>query len=157
MNLSEITNEEWPNFYAEVMVEDANRKALARAREAAELAAQEYAQAVKDKPPVVVDDSNTALVVGPGEHIIDMDSIEWENSSGTWLAPAVAGPAVYPIGWLRVTPLEEPVDAWYPNAHEYIVDDLVMYNDTTYKVLQAHTSQADWTPDVAVSLYTKIQ
>lgn len=39
---------------------------------------------------------------------------------------------------------------------EYEVDYKVRYNDVVYKVLQAHTSQADWTPDVAVSLFVKV-
>lgn len=30
------------------------------------------------------------------------------------------------------------------------------YNDSLWKVLQAHTCQEDWTPDVAVSLFTQI-
>lgn len=30
------------------------------------------------------------------------------------------------------------------------------YDGLLYKCLQAHTSQADWTPDVAVSLWTRI-
>lgn len=38
----------------------------------------------------------------------------------------------------------------------YIKDDRVRYNDILYKVLQDHTSQADWTPDTAVSLYVKV-
>lgn len=38
---------------------------------------------------------------------------------------------------------------------EYEVDYKVRYNDVVYKVLQAHTSQEDWTPDTAVSLYAK--
>lgn len=38
----------------------------------------------------------------------------------------------------------------------YEKDDRIRYEDTLYKVLQAHTSQADWTPDVAVSLYVKV-
>jgi hypothetical protein len=36
----------------------------------------------------------------------------------------------------------------------YVVDELVYYKGTLYKCLQAHTSQADWRPDVAVSLWT---
>lgn len=32
----------------------------------------------------------------------------------------------------------------------------VQYNGVLYKVLQAHTSQATWTPDTAVSLFAKI-
>lgn len=38
----------------------------------------------------------------------------------------------------------------------YVKDDRIRYEDTLYKVLQDHTSQADWTPDVAVSLYVEV-
>lgn len=41
-------------------------------------------------------------------------------------------------------------------GHEYEKDFRLRYNNVLYKVLQAHTSQADWTPDVAVSLYVKV-
>lgn len=39
---------------------------------------------------------------------------------------------------------------------DYVVGERVLYNDVLYKVLQAHTSQADWTPDVATSLFAKV-
>lgn len=39
---------------------------------------------------------------------------------------------------------------------EYTKDDRVRYEDVLYKVLQNHTSQSDWTPDVAVSLYVRV-
>jgi len=35
----------------------------------------------------------------------------------------------------------------------YQIDDLVGYDGTLYRVIQAHTSQSDWTPDVAESLF----
>ena len=38
----------------------------------------------------------------------------------------------------------------------YAVGERILYNDVLYKVLQAHTSQADWTPDVSASLFTKV-
>lgn len=38
----------------------------------------------------------------------------------------------------------------------YAVDDRLRYEDVLYKVIQAHTSQADWTPDVAVSLFVRV-
>lgn len=38
----------------------------------------------------------------------------------------------------------------------YTKDERIRYNDVLYKVLQNHTSQADWTPDVAVSLYVRV-
>ena len=37
----------------------------------------------------------------------------------------------------------------------YEVDYKVRYNDVLYKVIQEHTSQSDWTPDVAVSLFAR--
>lgn len=39
---------------------------------------------------------------------------------------------------------------------DYKVDDRISYKGKAYKVLQAHHSQADWTPDVAVSLFAVI-
>ena len=38
----------------------------------------------------------------------------------------------------------------------YTAGDRVRYNDVLYKALQGHTSQADWTPDGAVSLFAKV-
>jgi len=51
--------------------------------------------------------------------------------------------------------------AWNP-MKAYVVDEIVKYGlnvdgeTQLYKVIQAHTSQADWTPDVATSLYKKV-
>ena len=39
---------------------------------------------------------------------------------------------------------------------EYVKDDRIRYENVLYKVLQGHTSQADWTPNIAVSLYVKV-
>lgn len=38
----------------------------------------------------------------------------------------------------------------------YKVDERVNYEGTLYKCLQAHTSQAGWTPTAAVSLWAKV-
>ncbi|MBQ1759770.1 MAG: hypothetical protein IIZ94_08810 [Prevotella sp.] len=38
----------------------------------------------------------------------------------------------------------------------YVKDDRIRYENVLYKALQSHTSQADWTPDVAVSLFVKV-
>ena len=42
------------------------------------------------------------------------------------------------------------------NGHAYAVGDRVRYEDVLYKCLQAHTAQSDWTPDVAVSLWVRV-
>ncbi len=54
---------------------------------------------------------------------------------------AVDAPAAYPEWKAKV---------------EYAAGDRILYNDILYKVLQSHTSQTDWAPDVAPSLFTKV-
>ena len=39
---------------------------------------------------------------------------------------------------------------------DYAVDDRVRYEDGLYRVLQAHTSQDDWTPTNAPALFAEI-
>lgn len=39
----------------------------------------------------------------------------------------------------------------------YAIGDIVRVDDIPYRVLQAHTSQADWTPATAASLYTPLR
>ena len=46
--------------------------------------------------------------------------------------------------------------AFDPDGHAYKTGNKIRYNNKTYKVLQDHTSQPDWTPDVAVSLFAEI-
>ena len=38
----------------------------------------------------------------------------------------------------------------------YAVSDRAQYNGTLYKCIQAHTSQADWTPDVTPALWKTV-
>lgn len=40
--------------------------------------------------------------------------------------------------------------------HAYVTGDRVQYEGKLYKCLQAHTSQDDWTPDTAVSLWVEV-
>lgn len=47
-------------------------------------------------------------------------------------------------------------DEWSGDGITYKTNDRLMYNDKFYKVLQDHTSQADWLPDTATSLYVEI-
>ena len=54
---------------------------------------------------------------------------------------ALAAPALYP--------------AWRSGVY-YEVGIRVLYNGILYKVLTAHTSQDDWTPDAAPSLFAKV-
>ena len=44
---------------------------------------------------------------------------------------------------------------WEPDK-EYIVNDRFRYEGKLYKVLQNHTSQSDWLPDITPSLYVEV-
>ena len=54
---------------------------------------------------------------------------------------AVEAQAVYPV--------------WKEDV-VYALNDRVLYNEVLYKVITAHTSQADWTPDASASLFAKV-
>ena len=45
--------------------------------------------------------------------------------------------------------------AWQTDT-AYALDVRVRYNSTLYKCVQAHTSQADWTPDLTPALWTEV-
>lgn len=46
--------------------------------------------------------------------------------------------------------------AWSGDGVEYMTGCRVRYGDVLYKVLTAHTSQPNWTPDAAPSLFAKV-
>lgn len=46
--------------------------------------------------------------------------------------------------------------AWNGNDHEYSVGERIRYGEELYKVLQAHTSQPNWTPAEAPSLFALV-
>lgn len=51
--------------------------------------------------------------------------------------------------------IQEFYDVWSVGI-TYEVGRYLLYKNVLYKVLQAHTSQETWTPDVAASLYAKV-
>lgn len=49
----------------------------------------------------------------------------------------------------------ELYDIWMPDK-TYEVDTRLSYNDKLYRVVQSHTSQTDWTPDLVPALFTEV-
>ena len=45
---------------------------------------------------------------------------------------------------------------WGGNGLEVKAGEICLYNDELYRVVQSHTTQPDWTPDITPALYTKI-
>ena len=41
-------------------------------------------------------------------------------------------------------------------GHAYVVDERLQYKNVLYRVVQAHTSQADWTPDITPALFVVV-
>ena len=54
------------------------------------------------------------------------------------------------------TPAQFLFPSFDGNGHFYNGGERIIYNGTLYKVLQAHTSQVDWTPETAPSLFAKV-
>ena len=52
--------------------------------------------------------------------------------------------------------IPEIFPSWDGNGKQYKTGDRVSYNGVLYKVLQDHTSQMDWTPETAPSLFAKV-
>ncbi len=44
---------------------------------------------------------------------------------------------------------------WQTSA-AYAVNERIRYDGKLYRVVQAHTSQSDWTPDITPALYTEV-
>jgi len=58
-------------------------------------------------------------------------------------------------------PDEDALDApeMYPHWREYMtlaINDRICYRDKLYRVVQAHTTQAGWEPDIAPALFTEV-
>ena len=41
-------------------------------------------------------------------------------------------------------------------GHTYVVGERLQYNGVLYRVVQAHTSQADWTPDITPAMFVVV-
>lgn len=93
-----------------------------------------------------------------------MKDIEDLKESGTGGAPEAYASvfAMAKISAEEITDDEQALkvadlyDLWSGDGVAYKTGKYLLYKDILYKVLQNHTSQADWTPETASSLYAKV-
>ena len=157
-DLTTLTDEDLTGLYRDVLREQERRRRLVDAPALAAQLATDYAAAASvGTPPTVTAAETTAqTVIGPGGHYQDADGTEWENTSGAFLAPSVAGPSAYPIGWKRAgasTIDPATVPKWTVGV-AYKVRDKVAYGGTVYSCVQGHVSQAGWKPPIVPALWT---
>ena len=151
-DLASMSDEALADMHSAVLRELDRRRVLAEARaRQAEIAAQ-YEAAVADEPAKDIAALPDGAVIGPGGRIA-IGGVEYTNVSGAFLCPRTAGPAQYPQGWKQTTPpAADSAPAWEPGA-AYAAGARATYQGTVYKCLQAHTSQADWTPPAVPALW----
>ena len=80
------------------------------------------------------------------------DDINTKEQSLTKIGKIVANRVTDDIVALSI---QEFYDIWEVGI-SYHVGRYITHNDILYKVLTEHTSQAEWTPDVSPSLFTKV-
>lgn len=155
IDFSELSDDELNGLFDLFMEAFRIRQQKRDAEQQAKLAAEAYAEAVKEEPPRVLEDLKHTDVVGPSGRIV-IDGKVWKNVSGTWLSPFTAGPDQYPQGWARddITGEEKTAPAWRAGV-EYKTGDEATFENTVFKCIQAHTSQAGWEPSNVPALWAR--
>ena len=98
----------------------------------------------------IIDDGKPEPVIPPTNEELASSLASVQSAS------AIAFVALCEVGTLDTVTASEHADLFaewaYPIA--YTVGQLRRHNGKLYKCVQAHTSQADWTPDTAASLWS---
>lgn len=143
-----MSDEDLRALYRDVRGELERRETIASAEARMKDLAREYEDAVTEEP---AQEWAPGTVVGPGRKVVE-GGAEYVNTSGAWLS---ASPSQYPLGYqLTTPPTVDETPEWDPNGRPYKAGDQVSYKGTVYKVIQAHRSQADWTPNAVLALYS---
>ena len=85
-----------------------------------------------------------------------LDSVAESRASAA--AARIAVKQTVLAGELPEEDIAQIVDLWpaWAAGVSYAVDEIVRHEGSLYKVVQAHTSQADWAPDIVPALFSKI-
>lgn len=90
--------------------------------------------------------------------------VKYKGKLYTSLIPAnTTTPGSDPRWWKEITEKPEvPVDPnapkeWNGEYFQYFANDKVTYKGVIYRVVQSHTSQPGWMPDIVPALYEKMQ
>lgn len=88
--------------------------------------------------------------VDPGQRVIWTDGNTYRNISKAFLPISVTPDQAQ--WWSQETGLPVEIEAWAP-GQSVSIGDLRTYNGVTYSCIQAHTTQAGWTPPAVPDLW----
>ena len=150
MDLTTLTDEDLDALRVDVLNEQDRRRIVTEAPARADHLAQQYETIMGAAPATPWADLTDR--VGPGQRIIWTDGETYRNIAHAWLNINDT-PAAYPQGWAQETGLPADVAPWTV-GESVKVGDLREYSGVIYRVLQAHTTQAGWTPPMVPALWT---
>ena len=173
-DLTAMTGDELDAIWADVVAERGRRLTLATAPAQAEQIADRYLDARDGDEPAETAEALADVGAWPawvqptGAHdantkgrIVSHNGALWRSliAANVWEPGSTGAGAL----WEKVTagaageaPATPTAPAWDGGGHSYKVGDLVEYQGTVYRVLQAHSSQAGWTPTAAPSLWVAV-
>ena len=149
VNLRDLTDDDLDQLRRDVLTEQERRANLEAIPEQVAQMNATYEASQEDSAAVPFDPV-PHFGHGPGTTVLWDDDEEWKNISGAWLT---VSPADYPLGWAQQTGLPDGVPQWGPGI-DVTAGDLLEYQGTVYRILQAHTTADHWRPDSLPALYT---
>lgn len=148
MDLTTLTEEELDALRVQVLTEQERRRAISEAPALMDQVADRYASAVEDGTPTPW--AELTDKVGPGQRVIWTDGNTYRNISKAFLPISVTPDQAQ--WWSQETGLPVEIEAWAP-GQSVSIGDLRTYNGVTYSCIQAHTTQAGWTPPAVPALW----
>lgn len=154
LRLTEWNDETLAQAVAEIQAEQHRRHVIAAAPYEAERIAEQYQAAIGRTP-------GAAWVQPLGAHDAYVEGAEVTHDGKRWRSACPANvwePGTGDLWELveeDVEPAPEPEAPAWETGVAYKQGQRVEYQGVVYRVVQAHTSAAHWTPDQVASLYSK--
>lgn len=154
VDLTTLTDDELNTLRADVINERARRQTLLTAPAAMEQLQAQYVAALGRVDGAEWVAPTMALDVYKLNDKVTRDGKTWESllSNNDQMPGNPDDPQSY-RWWRDLSTPPIGQNDWDGNGHDYAVDDLVVYQGNTYRVLQAHTSQPGWNPNAVPALY----
>ena len=109
-----------------------------------------------DYKPLEVFTRDDLTVITKNVKEVEEGLYQWEEYAMPTEAYERAIASTLPLSERLEGAIQTMLPEWNADSYEYFAGEKVTYNNEFYRCIQSHTSQADWTPDTAVSLWVSI-